>query len=357
MPAKSAVLLALVLVSAKAFGEELRQLRSVDISPEILEETPLLGPAQHTVYALAFSPDGRSLALALGYHHSDKGPVMHIVVLKTADYKRSFTVDVPISFVSKLAWSSDGAYLLVQSHQGSCKSCHIGDQSHDYLGFISPRVFVVAQNSLSRTTALSFFNTDCTRVGEAVTPFAINFGDADDKSGLIAASNPGEGVEILRAIPLDKLASVRDLRIGLRVVFFGAGRGFCAGAKAPDGDATMRCWLLGQGTPEPVSTFPARSASTLPVASARNSSLLAIENTALSYNRFTEGESAKFKGWTIWDPLLGQARGTVPARAQGLRFIPEQKHPRQTPYAAALSANGEVFAIAGNQALEIFSVP
>ena len=270
-----------------------------------------------------------------------------------------------MSYVSRLEWSSDGAFLLAQSHQGSWildssqhgHSCHIGDLSHQDLGFISDHVFIVGQNSVSGTTALSFFNTSCVRVGEAVTPFAINFGDASDAAGLIAASNPGEGVEILRSMSLEKISAVRDARTGLRVIFFGAGKGFCAGAEKPDGDATMRCWSLGLKGPVEVSTFPARNASVLPVASARAASLIAIGYAALSYNHFSEGRTSKFKGWTIWDPLNGQTRGTVAAKIQAFRFISEQKHPRQAPYAAALSAKGGLFAVAGNQTLEVFSVP
>jgi ribulose bisphosphate carboxylase small subunit len=89
----------------------------------------------------------------------------------------------------------------------------------------------------------------------------------------------------------------------------------------------------------------------------RAASLIAIGYAALSYNHFSEGRTSKFKGWTIWDPLNGQTRGTVAAKIQAFRFISEQKHPRQAPYAAALSAKGGLFAVAGNQTLEVFSVP
>ena len=351
-----------VLLSCLLEARDLEALRQVELDAQINEDRATLGDSIHQVFALAFSPDDRSLAVAIGSHETSQGPIVHVIVLDTTNYKKTFQSDISALWITKLQWSGDGSRLLVQAHEGSWildpthpgVACDIGDSSNPYLGFILPNIFAVAKNYFT-AASLKFYNTNCQRAGEALLSLGMGSSDSDADHGLFASA-PFGNIDVYRVQPWVKLMSIADRRQGLRITFFGGSQGICASPYKADGDASLRCWTLDSGTAHESTGIKARNSDILPVAKSRSGSLLAFQYTALTYNPFTEGGTAKFKRWFLWDPLLGQERGSVPPRKQTSHLFGDRRPAAQVPFVTALSSASDVFAIAGGHTLELFRV-
>lgn len=338
---------------------EFRLRARLDLSKLIDEDRRFLGRGQHSVFAIAFSPNDRVLAIAAGFHDTQEGPKTHIIVFGIPEGQKILERTIPVTQVHTLRWSSDGTRLLVQSNDGSWilnldggGDCHVGEWS-GMGGFVGTTTFLAAHNTVS-TTSLTFYDIHCNRVNEVIVPERTR--DLDTEDQMIASAGEHGDIHILRGPMWTRNETLHDPGVGLIVRLLEHGKTVCAGRAPGPGDSTLRCWVLDGLTPRQISEWPAKRAGTEPTSGAATVPLVLFRDTTYSYSGLTERIKSDFKRWIIWDAQSASIVDVLRGKSQTMRFGGEALFKGLVPWAADLSSSGRELAIGGDNAIEIYNI-
>jgi len=355
------ILMSVISVVCLPVEGNLRLQHKLTLSSFITLKRPAFGRIpEESVWSMAFSPDGRSLAVAEGFRDTSTGPVMNIVVVDLDTLSSKFSSSISTAVIWGFSWSADGKALLVESFNGCWvfdltrgSFCRTGEVASQEGGFISSRDFVIPRNAFS-TTSLRLFDRECKPISDELTlPESAGSLTTSDINGSLAVANADSDIQILRTPDFHSVVSV-PFSAGLIIRFLDNGRMLCGGPRPHQGDATFRCWSIAVNAVKLISAWPSTKSGTEPVASAHDVPVVAFMDTGFSYSPFTERRTYSFRRWIIWDGAIGRIIDQLPAKEQQIRFGDKSSH--KFPYTSALSADGKQFAIGGAGSVEIYSL-
>ena len=354
----------LILVSLLTVGSanaEVRLQSAIDISKLLTEDREVLGVPEHFVFQMAFSRNEKLLAIATGGHRpTGREPTTHILVLDVTEGKTRFEKTIPMSYVSRIEWSSDDRKLLVQSGNGSWivalegegEDCHAREYSANMGGFVGADSFVIVRRN-GNSALLGVFDKRCKRIDEVTIPGPVSAVDTADH--LIAFAGDGD-IRILSGPDWKSFSRIFSPGCCLSPKFLNDGKHICAGRTPGASDEnTFRCWELNEATPKLISSWPAKKTGTEVASATIRSTLALFLDKTYSYNPFTERERTDLKRWVIWDAMRGMIVGELPAKLQIRRSGMDSRRDTHLPWASAMSPRGSLLALGGDGKVEIYT--
>jgi hypothetical protein len=332
---------------------------------------------RHMVRDMAYSPDGKWIALVLGHvwhlRECAENPdeVLLLSVEATAERTKRFTLDTCArdSWSRVLYWSPDGQHVAVLTdllHRRlqilsvmEGKQCEIG-HFWRFGGFIDDRRMVLAfdDRSLSRRFAtrlpILLYNTGCEEVGKWPLVAPID--------GLAAFGPPGKAWvyngasmqaitdssgKVMQQLPLDQVGPIAR--------FGDSGKVLCQAEPPGNYAQQVKCYDAETGTrilPGP----PARTVAPFDVARDR-AVIVATDayrtNTLLGYNSVLHIES-----WIVWDLRQGREVARIKHGEQGssLKFTKRDRVSVE-PIRAAISPDARHLATGMDDVLRIYDLP
>lgn len=307
-------------------------------------------PALGITLAVAFSPDGRSLAVALRDHRTT-----HLLIMDAqapADHVRRF--DLP-SCAAPLAWSPRGDALLIcgtvfrLSDDGECEAATEIDPAVS--GF--PPAFWLDQDHVIGAAG-EVVDDHC----KPAEPWAL------ERRWRVSATFPARRWVVMSHSNQQPHSAPQPLASCEYAVFDRDSRmrvgswntPYClsvpttvAGANALCGSdpVGLHCWTLPEGTEIPI---PANSAADTPASGSTLSTRIVVDHKTRGLFAFEQLPRASQRA--IVDLQSGRILSSWKPRIQP----PTGSNPELWPYHCAISSDGRTLAISGDGALELYRI-
>jgi WD40 repeat protein len=136
----------------------------------------------------------------------------------------------------------------------------------------------------------------------------------------------------------------------------------CIGSWANETNASVECWSIEGNTIRPHGAYGLnKGAGAGGLTGAANSTRVAFLEASISHNAFTENTTIRQKRYLVWDVETGKAIAELPIRSRQSKFYPpfdlRIKGASEAPFEIALSPDGALLALGGDDTLEIYTLP
>jgi hypothetical protein len=201
--------------------------------------------------------------------------------------------------------------------------------------------------------ALYFYDFNCRLTFERNLSWS-GFPHSASMGSLIVLAPP-LGMSILRA-PNWEPKPVADQIHWARPVLLQNGKTLCAGHPSNGGDGSMKCWSLQGNEVQPRGAYAVRKGGTVPISGAANSTLVAFLESTYSYNGFTESIKTLPKRYVVWDVESRKTIFELRPREQEEFKSYESSRKSKVPFDIAISPDGSLLALGGDDILEIYAL-
>ena len=339
----------------------------------IQEPKELMGPPQHNIVALAFSPDGKRLAAVVGRHRHEQQDLVHLLALRTDRVDKAlWQVDLAAwvgypEGADAFRWSDNGQLLFVQfpfrvflvDANTGATICAGPREGHLVPGgLIGPNLYVVGDTGdyFKRDGRLWFYDLSCKLVTQAPAQASPISGDTAPSVALLAMADEVKRIVVLQPDGHQKF-SIPDGRAMMQVAFLDSGSMLCGGTHpSPDG-GSLRCWKLNAPSPPMFREYEVNKGGTAPFAASSAGSIVMIAERGFSYNPFTENKRTPLKRYVIWDAESGNTIATIAPRKQWRQDIDERPRKPGDSLVFAVSREGGMVALAAEDSVEVFTIP
>jgi len=333
---------------------------------QVMKEPPgVPSSKRHAIDSLTFSNDGKRLALLATGHVQTSEGLVHVVVIDWDKPKPSaVTLGSAIenraawSLTRTLRWSSDDSLLLIDQEKPVLLDAETGmprcgsdpNEKRTALtaGFAGADRFYVVYRIAPSGTMFTLRDFDCHVVGEHRVNDRV-IGISAYTSDRIALHHEG-GFLILGAPDWKESKRIADDRISATPVFLNHGHTLCAADVSSASNVSVLCWAIGDAAITQLRKYDAPTNSTLPISGAAKASRVAflegMINGSLQWVRFGQ--------YVVWDPESGTTLATLPAQTQHFEV---GRSRAEAPFMLALSPDGSLLALAGENVVEVYSLP
>ncbi len=337
----------------------------IDLTQFMREPEGVRSTKHHSIDSLSFSNDGKRLALAAMGHVRGYQGLLHIVVVDW-DKPRPTAVTLGSSADSTvwspgrtLQWSSDDRFLLLDQDKPVLLDAETGaprcepDPTESRVavasGFAGAGRFFMAYRiaGVGGGTMVTFHDFDCHPAGDHKLGERL-MGTSAFSSDRIALRSD-DGFVLLRG-PDWKEKKITDDRPGAVGVFLSHGRTLCAADLSKTGNVSVVCWSIGDGDVKPLRKYDSPSNCTLPISGAANAPRVAFLEGTIN----ERAQWVRFGHYVVWDPGTGATITSLPAEIQRVEMGGSKA---DAPFVTALSPDGSLLALAGQNVVEIYALP
>lgn len=223
-------------------------------------------------------------------------------------------------------------------------------------GFADSNSFFVVEAAGSKSI-LSFYDFQCHLVAHHDVNTRV--ANAASTDGLIALFHQ-PSISILKGPRWQEWKTVVEPRPWASTVFAQNGTVICTGAMAGammGGDGSIQCWSLQEKSGRPFRTFTVRKGATGHITGASKATRVAFLQSSYSQNPFIETETVVAKRYVVWDFESGRTIADLPPRQQSSYARYEGPNKGSEPFALALSPNGIMLSLAGDDVVEVYYLP